>query len=437
MKRHITLRHWFFASALWLAAISLLGIAMRLSFVGQPVLKLPFQNVLHAHSHVAFFGWMGSGLMGLFYYFLKTDKEKLFKSNSFKKHETATFWLLQTFTLGAFIAFLAQGYALFSIIFSTLHIFLWYYFAWHIWPRFKNHTENISFLFLKTAVIFLLLSSLGTWALPPIMIKMPDSFLKRAAIDFFVHTFSDGWLVTASLGFLFAVSGVFKTSLPNGEKFLKINFALMIPAVLLSSLRSVLPDLPHALQIIVISAGVLLGILHLHTIWLFKSELHRTIFKVVFGFLFLKALMEISGALPGGAALMQNRFVIIAYLHIKLIGIASIALTGAMYAFKKPRVDFLKGEVLKTVVAEKLFIAGGILMSAALGAICLPAILPHEFLKDFAGSIVVYGQYGAIAAGGLILASGVKIMISMSDFPSGKFLKEKTSVNMDFGEKLM
>ena len=316
MKCHITLRHWFFASALWLAAISLLGIAMRMSFIGQPVINLPYQNLLHAHSHIAFFGWMGSRLMGLFYYFLKSDREHIFK-----KHETITFWLLQIFTLGAFIAFLAQGYALFSIIFSTLHVFLWYYFAWKIWPRFKNHTNNISFLFLKTALIFLLLSSLGTWALPPVMIKMPDSFLKRAAIDFFVHTFSDGWLITASLGVLLAVSGVIKTSLPNGKKFLKMNFALMIPAVLLSSLRSVLPDLPEALQITAISAGVLLGILHLHTIWLFKNELHRTIFKVVFGFLFLKALMEISGALPGGAALMQNRFVIIAYLHIKLIGI--------------------------------------------------------------------------------------------------------------------
>jgi hypothetical protein len=432
MKRHITLRHWFFASALWLEAISLLGIAMRLSFVGQPVLKLPFQNVLHAHSHVAFFGWMGSGLMGLFYYFLKSDREDIYK-----KHETITFWLLQIFTLGAFISFLAQGYALFSIIFSTLHVFLWYYFARQIWPRFKNQTQNISFLFLKTALIFLLLSSLGTWALPPVMIKMPDSFLKRAAIDFFVHTFSDGWLVTASLGVLLAVSGVVKTSLPNCEKFLKINFALMIPAVLLSSFRSVLPDLPEVLQTVAISAGVFLGILHLHVIWLFKNELHRTIFKVVFGFLFLKALMEFSSALPGGAALMQNRFVIIAYLHIKLIGIASIALTSAMFAFKNREVLPLKSGVLKIVFAEKLFISGGILMSAALGMMCLPAIFPNSFLRESAGDLIVLGQYSAIAAGGLILVSGVRIMVSMGDFSGGKFLKEKSFLKLKLDEKLI
>ena len=108
-----------------------------------------------------------------------------------------------------------------------------------------------------------------------------------------------------------------------------------------------------------------------------------------------------------------------------------------MYAFKKPEMKLLKGGVLKTVFAEKLFIAGGILMSAALGLMCLPAILPHDFLKDFAGNFIVWGQYGAIAAGGLILLSGVKMMISMGDFSSGKFLKRENFVKMDFGEKLV
>ncbi len=102
---------------LFLTAIS--GVWMRW-FSLSPSSAIPYDNVLHAHSHVALIGWLFTAVF-LIFFFIYRDKLKD------KLQPKLIFISLISVSLLMFVAFLYQGYALFSIITSTVHIFVEYW----------------------------------------------------------------------------------------------------------------------------------------------------------------------------------------------------------------------------------------------------------------------------------------------------------------------
>src|SRR5699024_8305307 len=89
-----------------------------------------------------------------------------------------------------FIAFLYQGYAVYSIIFSTLHIGIEYWMAVFIFKRLKemNNMPTYSRLFITCALISLVISSVRPFALGGFgMAGMNDSLLFEMSIIFFLH----------------------------------------------------------------------------------------------------------------------------------------------------------------------------------------------------------------------------------------------------------
>src|SRR5699024_12161683 len=102
-----------------------------------------------------------------------------------------------------FIAFLYQGYAVYSVIFSTLHLGIEYWMVVFIFKRLKemNNMPTYSRLFIKGALISLVISSVGPFALGGFgMAGMRESPLFDMGIDYFLHFQYNVWLFLMLIG---------------------------------------------------------------------------------------------------------------------------------------------------------------------------------------------------------------------------------------------
>ncbi|HKK11450.1 MAG TPA: hypothetical protein VJ945_01360, partial [Flavobacteriaceae bacterium] len=134
---------------------ALLGLLLRYIYVNP--LAINYRFLTHAHSHLAMLGWAYLMIYTfLVYYFV--PKQKLVY--------TKLFWLTEIAVLGMLLSFPFQGYAAISISFSTLHIFCSYYFVYRFWKDMSIENTLVKNL-VKTALIFMLISTIGVWCLGP------------------------------------------------------------------------------------------------------------------------------------------------------------------------------------------------------------------------------------------------------------------------------
>src|SRR5690606_25130782 len=173
-----------------------MGLLLRFFFV-TPV-PLNYKFILHAHSHTALLGWIYLGLTTLVYklFLSEAQKPKLYKH---------IFIFTNICIVGMLVTFPIQGYALFSIIFSTLFLFASYWFSWfaikYIPKKFRN---RFSWKLIKTALLYLVLSSIGPWAIGGVMATLgPESIWYKTSIYFYLHFQYNGWFILALLGFVF------------------------------------------------------------------------------------------------------------------------------------------------------------------------------------------------------------------------------------------
>ncbi len=97
---------------------AVLGLILRFSFIGN--IAVNFRYLTHAHSHVAMLGWL--------YLMLYTFTVHLFAKRNQKVYRYL-FFITQISILGMLFSFPFQGYAAFSIVFSSIHIFVSYFFV--------------------------------------------------------------------------------------------------------------------------------------------------------------------------------------------------------------------------------------------------------------------------------------------------------------------
>ena len=120
---HFSLRKWLQIALFNLMLVALIGVILRYKIA----YSLPFvdqKNLLHAHSHFAFAGWITQALMAL----LVANLSEIGEKNYFNRYR----WILYANLLtgyGMFFSFPFQGYGAVSIVFSTLSIFVSYIFA--------------------------------------------------------------------------------------------------------------------------------------------------------------------------------------------------------------------------------------------------------------------------------------------------------------------
>jgi hypothetical protein len=289
--------------------------------------------VLHSHSHFAILGWLYNLLyLALVYSFIKDPSKQ-------KKYDIL-FWVTQVSIIGMLFTFIWQGYAAYSISFSTMHIFCSYIFIFFLYRDIsRNNDESLSAKFIYAGIFFLFLSSLGPWGLVAVVIKgLAGTDLYTQVIYFYLHFQYNGWFIFTFIGLWL------KYYESRGAKFnlqisnLAFNFLFWsnIGAFSLSLLGFKLPA--YITVIAVVSAFIqLIGARFLYRL-LFTNEVKvfhpvkgipMMLFRFSFLMLFVKFIMQLVSTLPEiGNAAYISRDVAIGFLHLVMLGIMSVGMLG-------------------------------------------------------------------------------------------------------------
>ncbi|APQ16060.1 hypothetical protein [Maribacter hydrothermalis] len=297
------------------------------------VLDIPitYKFIVHAHSHVALLGWVYLGLTTLLYklYLSKSDIETKYSK---------IFWFTQVTIIGMLLTFPFQGYALFSIVFSTLFLFASYWFSWFF---FKNvpakYYSTQSLKCAKVAIVYLLISSIGPWALGGIMNTLgAASIWYRMAIYFYLHFIYNGWMIMALVAILFYIFEKQGMLMPESD-FKKFFWKLNL-GIVLSFLLSTLFTKPTIFYYILGGVGAVLQLWAFYDLLKLMKEhwcsvknifspFYVRIVKVIVLLWAIKMLLQLLSSAPYFAdlAILYLDFTI-GYLHLTFLGVVTISL---------------------------------------------------------------------------------------------------------------
>ncbi|QQX75823.1 MULTISPECIES: hypothetical protein [Aequorivita] len=331
LRKHIAFALFYFL------LVALMGVLLRLFFVTP--LPLNYKYILHAHSHTALLGWIYLGLTTLIFkiFLSEAQKPKLYQR---------IFVFTNLCIVGMLITFPIQGYALYSIIFSTLFLFASYWFAWFAIKYIPQHfKKRFSWKLIKTALWYLVISSVGPWAIGGVMATLgPGSIWYKSSIYFYLHFQYNGWFIIALLGVLFYVLEG-KGIQFNTEK-LKSFFLLLNVGVLFTVFLSFLWFVPPTAIYILGLAAAVAQLLAFYELY-FLLKTHFSVLKTAVGknaFFFLKIagilmvsklIMQLFSAFPYVADLAyQLKDFVIGYLHLVFLGIVITTMLAFLKYFK-------------------------------------------------------------------------------------------------------
>ena len=361
-------RRWLIVSLFYLSLIALAGVLLRIIAI-EPIPFLNYKFLLHSHSHVAMLGWIYGALWTvLLYCYLPEGFQK--------RRYNIQYWGAQFLVLGMFITFLIKGYWLASIVFSTLHIFVLYWFVWTFIrdirrnrisgkasPAEVRDTWGYSIRFHIAALVFSIISSIGPWSLAIISARGgagSDAYFQ--SIYFYLHFQYNGFFTFAFAGFL--VWLLEKSDVFINKTALNLAFWLMAIAALPAYLLSLLGFNPEPL---VYSIATLSGLMQLigalilfylflknWRVFLFRMNITTRILCVValISFILKFALQFISGLPEIGVIAFTLRDVAIGYLHLVMLGMMTC---GLIYFFSKENIFYYSSFISVSIL---IFLSG-------------------------------------------------------------------------------
>ena len=305
---------------------SIVGVILRL----YPIVSVPFfdyRNVMHAHSHFAFGGWVMPMLLALILRYFPEITMRI----PFRHLRNITVSILVS-AYGMLLSFPFRGYAPISIGFSTLSIFAGVYMASELWKA-TRQLHAISVQFLRAGLVFLVLSALGPFATGPLIaMGKAGTPLYYNAVYFYLHFQYNGWFTFAILAVLYKM--IEKMGLPvNG----KLVYGLFAVGCIPSYFLSVLWSHPHGIFYVISMAAALMQLIA--AAFLLKDlrqlrwskNLVDLLFKAAILFFVVKNVLQAFSALPAIADLAYlHRNYIIAYLHLVLVGFISFGSLSLM-----------------------------------------------------------------------------------------------------------
>ncbi|MEO6722224.1 MAG: hypothetical protein ABIN67_17790 [Ferruginibacter sp.] len=319
--------------------VAVAGVIMRYK-ISFPLPLVNQKYLLHAHSHFAFTGWVSLALMALMINYLQ-------QQNINASYKTYHRILLANciVSYGMFFSFMAQGYAFYSITFSTLSIFVSYFFIYYLWRDLNKISDKSNApLWFKAALVIWAISSLGAFTLAYLManhINVQDYYF--AAIYFFLHFQYNGWFLFACFGLLFSYlyKNGFAASIGANKKIFWIMAVVVGPAYFLSILWLRLPGILHVIADI---AGVvqLSALFYFAQLFLLikKSKHDKLVSTTKYLWIMMliafiiKIILQFLSIFPFFSKYAFGfRPIVIGYLHLSFLGIISFFILGYINQF--------------------------------------------------------------------------------------------------------
>jgi hypothetical protein len=325
-------QRWAALSLLNFCIVAVLGILLRYKIA----FSLPLINynyILEAHSHFAFSGWVSTAVFTALVYILAQSG---FPVN---KIYTYQFYLLQTASYGMLLAFSIKGYGWLSIFFSLVFILFSWWFAFQYWKDVSRSELSIAVRrSSKAALFFLVLSGTGILVLFYLQyhrIDSPEFYFN--ALYLFLHFQYNGWFSFGVMALFFHVLDYLKTT--GNEVGWTVFFRLMLGACIPAYFLSLLWMSPPSW---VFAVAAMAGILQLSALVvlffiLIKSRIKWTRLnlqtKLMWGLsltsFLIKLILQACSVIPVlGRLAFGFRPVIIAYLHLVMLGFISFFLIG-------------------------------------------------------------------------------------------------------------
>ncbi len=398
-KSSIRFHKWVDLSILSLCTVALLGMILR----SKTVFALPFinyNNLLEAHSHFSFGGWVTLILLALFVYELLP--ETLSRRPLYQ-------WLLGSIALcawGMLITFMIWGYNNVSNITSLIYVLLSYVFGYNlIRDLLKAKLETSVALLAVSSIICLIISSSGPFLITYIVFtKSFDAFLYRNALFTYLHFQYNGFFTLAVFALLFKLTGQ-NTSGKSGKYIYQFSLVLctsIIPSLFLSYLWQ---D-PNLWYRIIAVAGSLLLIfcfyLFIRSAWslrtIYRNETGVTRFLVLLslGFFMLKIFLQCFTIFPViGNMIFGNRPVIMGFLHLVFLGfvtlfiLACFSKKGLLNSKIKLTNIALIFFAIAVILNEVLLITQGLASLFIAGSIVFPWLLWATGILLFTGSLLI------------------------------------------------
>lgn len=312
----LTKKHYIVISLIWLTIAVVFAAIIRSSFVVGMGSWFNYKYFLHTHSHLAFLGW----IFNIIYYFLL----KQFKLLDSKKYGYL-FIALNISVLGMLLTFPFQGYALWSIIFSTLHILISYIFAIFFYKDTKGN-NSINRKFAIVAIVFMVVSSIGPFSLAPIIANgLKDSIWYDMAIYFYLHFQYNGWFLLSIISMT-----AYSIKIKDNDNWQRAFNLFVISTILNFSLSTLWTDPGWVINII----SVLSSLMQFHALFLMSKDIFihlrkmdkfkAMLMKIIYLLFILKIFFALAGSIQEVAMFVYyNRNLVIGYLHLIFLGIVT------------------------------------------------------------------------------------------------------------------
>lgn len=336
---------------------SLLGLFMRYAFVGSISIPFRYKYLIHTHSHIAILGWVYLALFGLFV--------SGFLPVWYTRYKWL-FWITQISVVGMLFTFPFQGYAAASIVFSTLHVIVSYFFIYYFWRDTKTQ-RSVASKMIHASLLYMFISTIGLWFMAPIMAMKIQGGWDQVAIQFFLHFQFNGWFIFAVLGLIFKKfkiknSVYFKKFFLYLSLSLPLTFALPVSWYFQSSVWWWSNALGIFLQLL--SVWYLFKMIHpsFKQYWQNAERLKHHLIVFIITSFFLKILLQSGSLIPSLAdSLILHTNFVIGFIHLTMLGL----ITGFLLLFLLDFPNF-QGQRRFLKVGIYLFISGVVLTEAIL-----------------------------------------------------------------------
>ena len=401
-KASTAYRVWFFIALMDLFAAAIIGVLLRAMYIVE-IPFVTFRPWLHGHSHTALLGWLFIGI-----------SIALLHDGGAERMTTRTRWLLgglQAAVLAMLIGFPIQGYGAFTIAASTVHMILAYVLLGVIWRAGNAWPPRGSRVFLRFAIGFFGLSTLGVLAIGPIIATgNQGAEFYYWAVQFFLHFQFNGWFWFTAMAL--GVRWVER----NGFAFTMDRFTigLWVVSAILTYALAIAWSEPLPAVFATVAIGVILQLwAAFRTLRILRSlnaqvreRIPRSV-RILIGValisMALKVLVQAAVAIPEVAIMaLTVRHFVMGFIHMNTLGTMTMLLMA--YAVVEGWLDInrksvrfgLGALVLGIVLSEVLLFTQGTFFWAGWG------LIPGHYEELFGVSVLIPLGVGVLLVQALV-----------------------------------